>query len=105
MFVGTNSSVPVYVHYKFCWNDKVVVLSNDRELCFKEWVENVLYYSRDVVATPESKVEEDYEGSTDEESENCTQPSILVPGKVNNLGFLIKNVTDLPISYDLHMQY
>ncbi|XP_054843059.1 DNA repair protein XRCC4 isoform X2 [Eublepharis macularius] len=37
---------------------------------------------RDTVVTSERKVAgEDYEGSTDEESENCTQPSILVSAK------------------------
>ncbi|XP_077203644.1 DNA repair protein XRCC4 isoform X2 [Paroedura picta] len=37
---------------------------------------------QDVLATSERKIEgEDYEGSTDEESENCMQPSILVPAK------------------------
>ncbi|KAL8203676.1 UNVERIFIED_CONTAM: hypothetical protein K2H54_059658 [Gekko kuhli] len=44
---------------------------------------------RDVMATSERKAEgEDYEGSTDEESENCTQPSILVP--VNVMDYEIK---------------
>uniref|UniRef100_A0ACB8EQZ4 Uncharacterized protein n=1 Tax=Sphaerodactylus townsendi TaxID=933632 RepID=A0ACB8EQZ4_9SAUR len=34
---------------------------------------------REVVPTSERKVE-DYDGSTDEESENCIQSSIVVPG-------------------------
>nr|XP_056704146.1 DNA repair protein XRCC4 [Euleptes europaea] len=50
--------------------------------CLKEAEETIeeATQKRVVGPTSEGKVErEDYEGSTDEESENCTQPSILVP--------------------------
>ncbi|XP_015261316.1 PREDICTED: DNA repair protein XRCC4 [Gekko japonicus] len=52
---------------------------------------------RDVVATSERKAEgEDYEGSTDEESENCTLPSILVPAKPRRDSLLnSSDITDI----------
>ncbi|XP_077203642.1 DNA repair protein XRCC4 isoform X1 [Paroedura picta] len=73
----------LYKRFILVLNEKKAKIRSLQQ-CLKEAEEAVeeIAQKRDVLATSERKIEgEDYEGSTDEESENCMQPSILVPAK------------------------